>query len=303
MKRAGVSVQSTGLFAVAALLTACGGKTTQQDAPVIAIVDGQELTTADLGEAADRNNAERPTRTAVDSLIDEHLMEQQALAQGIDSDPAVVQALRNARRHILAEAFVSTIRSHGSPPADAEVEAYFRRNPALFEKRRLYSLTVFTVDSTALSNEVLQSLGHTNSAEKLDKLLKQHSIRFERQRLERLADELPIGQLPQYTAANLGDVLVVPDADGTTRLVQIAGIELRPNPFENARPAIQRYLAQLDQTAAVEAYLTRARSQARITYSNQGAIRSPTKRTPATSATHTTTAQHTTDSGSLTALN
>lgn len=275
----------TGLLAMAALLAACSGTATQQDVPVIASVDGHELTAADLG------NVPQPTRTAVDALIDEHLMAQQALVEGLDRDPAVVQALQNARRRILAEAFVSRLESPRSAPTLADIEDYYRHNPALFSQRRLYSLAIFTVDSAALSTELLAVIGRTTSEKALDQLLGQHAIRFELQRVERAADELSINQLPQYSAANVGDVLVAAEANGSTRLIQIAGIESRPSSFENARPAIERYLARLDKTAAVDTYLARARSKVRITYYDKGPSPSRTRRTPAAPASHTTIAQ------------
>lgn len=288
----------TGLLAMAVLLAACSGTATQQDVPVIASVDGHELTAADLG------NVPQPTRTAVDALIDEHLMAQQALVEGLDRDPAVVQALQNARRRILAEAFASRLESPRSAPTLADSEDYYRHNPALFSQRRLYSLAIFTVDSAALSDALRAAIGRTTSVKALGELLRQHSIQFELQQLERAADELPLSQLPRYTAASVGDVLVATEPHGTTRLVQIAAIESRPIPFENARPAIERYLAQLGKTAAVAAYLARARSQARITYYNKGPSPSRTRRTPAAPGSHTTIAQGVPNSDApLTALN
>jgi EpsD family peptidyl-prolyl cis-trans isomerase len=280
----------TGLLTMAVLLAACSGTATQQDVPVIASVDGHELTAADLG------NVPQPTRTAVDALIDEHLMAQQALVEGLDRDPAVVQALQNARRRILAEAFASRLESPHSAPTLADIEDYYRHNPALFSQRRLYSLAIFTVDSTALSDELRAAIGRTTSVKALGELLGRHSIQFELQQLERAADELPLSQLPRYTAASVGDVLVAAETHGTSRLVQIAGIESRPISLENARPAIQRYLAQLDKTVAVDTYLAGARSRAQITYAAQRPSPARTRQAP---TSHPTIAQGTPNSAIL----
>ncbi len=308
MVRAGNVGCPIGLFVVAALLAACSGKTTQQDAAVIATVDGHDLTIADLSESGESPgapaHATQLTRAAVDSLIDEHLMAQQALTEGLDSDPAVVHELQNARRRILAEALASRLEHPHSPPTPADVEDYYRNNPALFSERRLYSLALFTVHSPPLSHELLTAIGHANSVDALGALLEQHSIRFELQHLERTSDELPLNELPQYSAANAGDVLVDADSNSSTRLIQITGIDLRPSSFESARPAIQRYLAQRDKAGAVDAYLAQARSRARITYHVQEPSPSRTRETPATPATHPTIAQGAPNSdAALTALN
>lgn len=295
----------TGLLAVAVLLAACSGKTTQQDASVIATVDGHELTTADLDEAPDAPaNAERPMRAAVDSLIDEHLMAEQALADGLDNDPVVAHALENARRRVLAEAFAARLDRSRATHTAAEIEDYYRQHPALFAERRLYNLAIFAIDGETLNDELIAAIGHTASVDGLSRLLTQRSIRFELQQIERASDELPIGQLRKYSAASVGDVLVDPQANGPTRLIQVTGVELRPRSFENARRDIQRFLAQRDKAAAVDAYLARARSRAQITYPAQEPAPSPTRRTPAAQAGRATIAQGTSNSdAALTALN
>ena len=308
MGNVGSAARPTVVFVLALLLAACGGKAPQQHATVVATVNGQELTTADLGTTVDLleapANRPPPTRASVDSLIDEHLMAQQAESEGLDRDPAVTQALQNARRHILADAFATRLGHPGSPHPDADIENYYRSNPALFSKRRLYRVAVFTLDGTSLDADLLAAVGHTTSVSALGQLLGQHSIRFDLQHLERSAEELPISRLPQYSAANVGDVLVDQDTNGSTRLIQIIGIELRPSSFESARPAIQRFLAQHDKAAAVDAYLVRARSQARITYRLQEPSPTRTRDTPAATAAHPTIAQAAPNSdAALTALN
>ncbi len=279
----------TGLLCLLAMmLPACGGRATQHEAPVIASIDGHELTRADLDESVQQESL--PTRQAVDSLIDEHLLAQQASADGMERDPGVEHALQNARRRILAGAFTTRLRSRLSPPTAAQIEAYYRRNPALFAERRLYRMAVFTIDTAALTDELLENLGHTTSVRALGQLLGRRAIRFELQRLERTADYLPLSQLAQYSAARVGDVLVCAQGNGATELIQITGIELRPIPLDSARPAIQRYLAQREKAAALTAYLARARSQARITYYVQGPAPSPTRKAPAPPASHATIA-------------
>ena len=298
----------TAVFALALLLAACGGKAPQQHAAVLATVDGQELTTADLGNTMDLleapANRPPPTQASVDSLIDEHLMAQQAESEGLDRDPAVIQALQNARRRVLADALAARLGHPRSSPTNADIENYYRGNPALFSERRLYRLAVFTLDSTRLGADLLAAIGHTTSVSALGQLLGQHSIRFDLQHLERTADELPISRLPQYSATSVGDVLVEKDTNGSTRLIQIIGIELRPSSFESARPAIQRYLAQRDKAAAVDAYLARARSQARITYHLQDPSPTRTRGTPAAPMARPTIAQAAPNSdAALTVLN
>jgi peptidyl-prolyl cis-trans isomerase C len=285
----------SGLLCVAALvLAACGGKATQQDAPVIASIDGHELTMADLAGPVppDGSKTDTPQRAAAEALIDQYLLAQEAQAEGLEQDPAVDHAVRNARRRILAETFAARLANDPhNAPSGADIEEYYLRNPALFSKRRRYSLVIFTVDSAALTDALLKALGHTTSPDALGRLLEHHAVRFDIHRLERTADELPMSQLAQYSSASVGDVLVAAQANGTSELIQIAGIELRPNLFDNAKPAIERYLTQLHATAAMDAYLARARSRARITYYLEGGSQSHMTGRPVPAAPHSAIAE------------
>jgi len=275
----------SGLLCLAAVgLAACGGKQTQQQPPsAIASIDGHELTMADLAASPRPYDSETNTtqRQAVDALIDQYLLAQEAQAKGLDQEPAVVSAIRNARRRILAETFATQLANTApQPPSSADIEEYYRRNPALFSQRRLYSLIIFTVDSAAVTSALLETIGHTTSADALGKALKRHAVPFDTQRLERTADELPLSELSQYSAASVGDVLVAAHANGTSQLIQIAGIELRPKPLDSARAGIERYLTQLHSTAAIEAYLAHARARSRISYYLEEGSRSHTTGAP-----------------------
>jgi peptidyl-prolyl cis-trans isomerase C len=287
----------SGLLGAAALvLAACGGKATQQDAPVIANIDGHELTTADLATAIPPDGLTPNTlqRAAVDALIDQYLLAQEAQAQGLDQYPAVDHAVRNARRRILAETFAARLASDPRiPPSGADIEAYYTRNPALFSQRRRYSLAIFTIDSAALTDDLLKALEQTTSTDALRQALKRRAVQFDIQWLEPMADELPMSQLAQYSSASVGDVLVGAPANGTCQLTLIAGIELRPNPFDSAKPAIERYLTQLRTAAAIDAYLARARARIRITYyPERGSQADPTGRpVPAGAAPHNAIAE------------
>ena len=183
MTRVGTVGCPTGLFVVAALLAAGGTKTWELDATVIATVDGHALENQIWKKRESRPACQpaetRLTRTAVvQYLIDEHLMAQQALTDGLDDDPGVVRELQNARRHILAGALASRLQDRGKPPSAADIEDYYRNNPALFAKRRLYSLAIFRIDGGPLSQVLLAEVGHASTTNALAGLLGQHSIHF-----------------------------------------------------------------------------------------------------------------------------
>ena len=90
----------------------------------------------------------RLTRTAVDTLIDEHLMAQQALTDGLDDDPGVVrEPCKTRARHILAEALASRLQDRGkSALRRGRSKTITAIIPRFSAKRRLYSLAIFRID-------------------------------------------------------------------------------------------------------------------------------------------------------------
>ena len=77
---------------------------------------------------------------ALDKVIDRELLVQQALHDGLDRDPRVVEAVEEARRKVLAEAWLD--RQAAQAPRKDEVRSFYSENPALFAERRIYRLTL-----------------------------------------------------------------------------------------------------------------------------------------------------------------
>ena len=98
---------------IAALAAGCGGKKDEATGEkaateVAAKVNGTELTTLQVNYALqripnlDKEQAKAASLQVVRNLVDQEVIAQKALADKLDRDPAVVQALDAARRQILA---------------------------------------------------------------------------------------------------------------------------------------------------------------------------------------------------------
>src|SRR4051812_48131105 len=89
------------------------------------------------------------TAQALEKIIDRELLVQKALEAGLDKDPAVAETIDNARRQVLAQAYVERVASSGVKPSRDEVRAFYDENPALFAERRIYRIRELTVASPA----------------------------------------------------------------------------------------------------------------------------------------------------------
>src|SRR6185369_12405847 len=109
MRRLNNTARVTTLALVAAV-SACSGGRGGDKSQVVATVNGAEITVSQLRTALLAKGEAQPTaqttQQALDGLVNEQLLVDAALANKLDRDPTVVQALEAARRQFLARAYM-----------------------------------------------------------------------------------------------------------------------------------------------------------------------------------------------------
>jgi peptidyl-prolyl cis-trans isomerase C len=255
---------------VALLVSACGGGKSAQTSQVVAKVDDSEITVSQLSEALGARGAETPsadvTREAVDSLIDEQLLVKAALDNKLDRDPAVVQALEHVRRQVLARAYLERLVFPRETISAAEQIEYYKQHPALFEKRKMFQVMVYTVKSPELPAAVRTELNGAHTVDDVAKVLTAHNVPYESQSLTRGAEQLPLADLPKFEVAKVGDVVALQGSMGRVPLMLITGIQDSPISVDRAQPIIQQYLVNTRNSRAIEEHLKQARATAKIAY-------------------------------------
>jgi peptidyl-prolyl cis-trans isomerase C len=292
------------LIAAECMLSACGNSS-KQHSQVVARVNDQDVTMLQLNQALQSTGAESATPEAVhaalDSLIDEELLVQQAMKVQLHRDPTIVQELDQARRRLLAQAYAQRMLYPKIPISLTEEEKYYRDNPALFENRKLYRLTAFTVQNSDLNDRLNADLDAARSVDEVRDVLEKHEVKFETQQLNSAAEELPLDKLDQFAKAKVGDLLIGGQRDGKTLLMSLVAVEARPITFEHAKPLIEQYLTTVRNAQATEAYLKRAKESAKISYSarfSESAPRSalqPDTKAPAADGSVSIASSHTQD--------
>jgi peptidyl-prolyl cis-trans isomerase C len=189
MGRRFCSVVAVALFAVAGCkgkepgATAQSGTEAQVEAKVLAKVGERTITVGDFLEALsnldeiDRARFSSPARRKelLDALIETEALAQEALAQGLDKEPAVAQELRMGLRDAMLREIHRAVPKPEAIDA-AEVKAYYDAHLASYaepERRRLQAIVVAT---EAEAKRVAATLGPEPSAQRFGEVVKAKSI-------------------------------------------------------------------------------------------------------------------------------
>jgi peptidyl-prolyl cis-trans isomerase C len=263
------STVATGVTLIALAIGGCADGNSAEKLDIVARVNDAEITASQLRTALAAKGEVAPTaeaaQQALDGLVNEQLLVDAALASSLDRDPAVVQALEAARRQVLARAFLDRAVFTKEEISATDQTAYFKRNPALFAQRRLYQIAAFTVATEQLTDSVVRKLEPARSPDGVALVLTGQRIAFAMQNLTRAAEQLPLEQLPQFAAANIGDVVIEHSENQRSTLMLITGTQNAPLGFDSAQPIIEQYLANVRNAEALDAHLKTARAAARIT--------------------------------------
>lgn len=262
----------------AALLVGCGDKeneaTTDSKTPtqVAAKVNGTELTVHQVNYALqripnlDKDQSDAASRQVVRNLVDQELMAQQALADKLDRNPRVVQALDAARRQILAEAWLSGKLGAPEEPTDAEVTNYFNQHPELFAKRKIYRLQEISIKAPKEKHEAIRAqLAASKTLNDFEKWLKAENHPVKIGQSVKPAEQLPRAILPQLAQMPDGQGMVLNAPDGLIVIV-MAGSQAQPVTLEQAKPAIMRLLQTEARQKAAKAELDALKATAQIEY-------------------------------------
>jgi EpsD family peptidyl-prolyl cis-trans isomerase len=258
-----------GIALLGVTLVGCGHKGGGAS-QVVAKVGEDEITVSQLSQALHTRGVEQAsadtTRQAVDSLINEQLLVKSALDNKLDRDPAVVQALERARRQVLARAYVERMVFPTETISAAEQVEFYKKHPELFEHRRMYQVTVFTVKAADITDEVRNTLSPLHTADEVEKTLTARGISHETQSLTRGTEQLPLEDLSRFALAKEGDLVMMQPHESRMPLMLIQSIHDSPVGVDRAQPIIQQYLVNTRNARALDDHLKQARAAAKIAY-------------------------------------
>ena len=208
----------------------------------------------------------RARSAIVERLIEQELLLQQAKNGKLDRDPRVMQILEYSRRDILARAYSEQVASNVPKPTEAQISKFYDDNPALFSKRRIYSMQEIGLQlAPERFDQVREHLESMNDLQQLLPWLREQKIPFALSASAKAAEQFPPELAKQLSQLNQGGVTLVRTPAGAV-LIIIAGVQDEPIDRAKAKPAIELFLMRQAQAEALKNELQRLREAATINY-------------------------------------
>lgn len=270
-----------GAAALLALLVAAGCSPARDAGPpsqVVARVNGSDITVHQVQAVLQRQQRpagapETAARRTLEGLVEQELAAQAARAEGLDKDPEVLQMLEVARREVLARAYQDRLAAHAPGTTSDEIDRFYDSQPALFARRRLYVLHEFQFDAAEAELERVMAVAKSARNEReLGDRFGAAGLRFRERVFAQAAEDLPAGLLAQLADAEVGQTVVVPQAQ-LVRVVHVLHATLAPVDRRTASNVVAAYLRAERRRAEVHRGMQTLRDVAKIEF--QGNFAAP----------------------------
>jgi EpsD family peptidyl-prolyl cis-trans isomerase len=228
---------------------------------LVARVNGIEISARQV-----RSGGAPSVAQAVEKVIDRELLVQKALEAGLERDPLVKDSIDNARRQVLAQAYLERAAGARALPSREEVRAFYAENPALFAERRIYRMRELVVSAPAQMIDVLRAqAARSADLDELAAWLKTRNARYSAATETQPAEQLPLAFLPQLARMKSGEIAVFATPLGAS-VIQLIHAEDAPLGAEQAQALIEQFLAGRKRLEIAAAEVKRLRESARIEY-------------------------------------
>ena len=208
----------------------------------------------------------RARSAAVERLVDQELLLQQALSNKLDRNPNVMQMIEFSRREILARAYGEQVVSGAVQPSETQINEFYDKNPELFSKRRIYDLREISLQVPPERFEEVRAQVHsTSNPQQLTAWFNEQKIPFAVNAGIKPAEQIPLEMLKNIAQLNAGQAAFARTPTGAA-LIFIVGVRDEPVERATAKPVIQNFLLQQARGESLRAEIKRLRDTASIDY-------------------------------------
>jgi EpsD family peptidyl-prolyl cis-trans isomerase len=260
------------LLVAMTLLAGCGKGKALDETQIAAKVNKDEVSVHQVQYALRRQprlasaQPQTAARRVLDSLIEQELAAQAARSEGLETDPAVVQAMEAAKREVLARAFQDRIAAKAITASTDEVDRYYDSRPALFSERRLYTMQEFAMDASDDDVPRIQAaLKGAKTADEIGEALGKAGMRYRARQLAQAAEDLPMSVLESVAKLAPGQS-VVTQQPGSVRVYLLLQAVAAPVNRNLSKGAIEAFLLAERKRDLVNNEMKVLRDRAQISY-------------------------------------
>lgn len=264
------------LSTVTIVTSGCGKKEANaekaSETQVVAKVNGDEISIHQINFQLSRMGqlnevqSKAAAKQVLASLIDQQILKQKAIADKLDRDPTVLQALETSKSQILAQAYLEQQMAKAPKPSDSEVNAFYSSHPELFEHRRVFKLQELAVEvGKDKTSEIQAEVNSKKSINDIAVWLKSKDYKFAANSNVRNAEQLPLEVLKKLQPLKDGEAVVVAN-ERSVNIVFVAASQAQPLAKDKAIPVIEQYFMNQNKNALAKKQMDQLKSAAKIEY-------------------------------------
>lgn len=249
------------LALIAFALTACGSGTAAPSGQVVATVDGQEVTIAELKAEMGQESADQAAQSqALERIIARKLLAAEARKQELDSTPLAAIVKTQAEETALAQLLARKITDGVPKVSDDEISEFLRSFPTSVTDRRLLSVEQLLVPN--MPQPVMEEIKQVKTMQAAEAILNARKIGFSRTVSNMDTMTLDPGFAQQMVSTEGTDIYILPNGS-SAEIGRIASS--RPNPLsgDQARQAARAILTRQRSAEMVNNVLSRVIAEGR----------------------------------------
>ena len=245
----------------ALLVAACGGSGDAPSGQVVATVDGQEVTLADLrAEMGSEQGDQGAQAQALERIIARKLLAAEARKQKLDSTPLAAIVKNQAEETALAQLLARKISDGVPKVSDGEIDEFLRSFPTSVTDRRLLNVEQFFVSN--LPAPVLEAIKQVKTLEAAQAILDANKVVYRRTVTNIDTVTLDPGFAQQLVSTEGNDIFVLPNGV-TAEIGRIVSSRSEPITGDQARAAARTIMMRQRSGEMVNNALSRVIAEGR----------------------------------------